>query len=121
MGQKYVFGDKVEELIDLLEDMTGQLMRNDMDGFEANIPELSVLLEICIPQIIITYSDPSLKELASDATYWSNQLGRIIEALNQKDKFVRMDVLYQETRTNLLGFNKMIKGTYLADVMVESA
>ncbi len=121
MGQKYVFGDKIQELIDLLEEMTVQLMRNDVDGFDANIPELSSLLEICIPQIIITYSDPSLKELASDATYWSEQLGRIIEALNQKDKFVRMDALYQETRTNLLGFNKMIKGTYLADVLVEGA
>ena len=118
MEQTTFFGDKIKELIDLLEEMTGELMLNDMDGFQDHIAALSALLEICFPQIILSYSDPLLSEVAQDATYWSEQLGRLIDALNGKDKFVKIDVLYQETRANLIAYYEMIKDTPIASKTV---
>ena len=109
------FGDKLQELIELLEDMTGNMMLNAMDVYQEQIPDLSALLESCFPKIIISYSEPALSEVASDATYWSAQLGRLIEVLNKDDKFARVDVLYQETRTNLIAYLDMIKDTPIAD------
>ena len=119
MAQTYRFGDVLQELIDLLEKMTGQLMMNQMDDFKDTIPELSRLMEMSFPTIIMSYSDETLKDVAEDATYWSEQLGRIIETLNMDDKFARIDVLYQETRTNLISFLDMIRNTKLADQTVE--
>ena len=121
MEQGKTFGDTLQELIKLLENMTGQLMLNDMDRFQEQIPEMSGILETCFPTIIISYSDPLLAEVASDANYWSGQLGRIIESLNQNDKFVRIDTLYQETRTNLMAYYDMIKDTPIAKQVLESA
>lgn len=118
MAEHYNFMDTLRELADLIELMTIQLMRNEMDDHKNNIPKLSRLMEMCFPQIIVSYSDPILSEVSGDAVYWSEQIGRIIEALNMDDKFIRIDVLYQETRTNLLAFMDMIKGTKLADAEV---
>lgn len=119
MAQQYNFMEMLTELTDLIELMTIQLMKNQMDDHKDNIPKLSRLMEMCFPQIIVSYSDPLLSEVSGDAVYWSEQIGRIIDALSMDDKFIRIDVLYQETRTNLLAFMDMIKGTPLADAMVE--
>ena len=119
MNQTFRFGDKLHELIDLLEKMTGQLMMNQMDDYKDTIPELSKLMEMCFPKIIISYSDPLLKDVSEDAVYWSDQLGRIIETLKLDDKFARMDVLYQETRANLVAYYDMIKETEIAGWTVE--
>ena len=119
MNQTFRFGDKLQELIDLLEKMTGQLMMNQMDDYKDTIPELSKLMEMCFPKIIISYSDPLLKDVSEDAVYWSDQLGRIIDTLKLDDKFARMDVLYQETRANLIAYNNMIKETEIAEWTVE--
>lgn len=118
MAETYKFIDKLTELTDLIETMTVELMSNKMDEFKDNIPKLSRLMEMCFPQIIVSYSDPLLSEVSGDAIYWSEQVGRIIEALNMDDKFIRIDVLYQETRTNLLSFMDMIKGTKLASAEI---
>ena len=120
MEQGKNFGEALQELINLLEEMTGNLMLNDMNAFQDQIPELSGLLETCFPRIIISYSDPLLAEVASDATYWSGQLGQIIEALNQNDKFVRIDTLYQETRANLIAYYDMIRDTPIAKQTLEA-
>ncbi len=119
MGEKYRFADKLQELIDLLEKMTGQLMMNQMDDFKDTIPELSKLMEICFPAIISSYSNVQLKDVSEDARYWSDQLGRIIEALNMDDKFNRIDVLYHETRANLITYYDMIQSTTLPSEMIE--
>ena len=113
-GMDNTFGAKLQDLIDLLEAMTQALMLNAMDEYQDRIPLLSSLMEVCFPAIIMAYSDPLLKEVSEDATYWSDQLGRIIEALNNDDKFARIDVLYQETRANLIAFLEMIKGSEIA-------
>lgn len=120
MGQKYIFGDKIQELIDLLEKMTGQLMMNQMDDFKDTIPELSALMELCFPAIVSSYADESMKQVSGDALYWSDQLGRIIDTLNMDDKFTRIDVLYQETRANLIAYYNMIKGSRIAMQEVET-
>lgn len=119
MVEKYRFGDKLQELIDLLEKMTGDLMMNHMDDFKDTIPELSKLMEICFPAIIASYSDVRLKDVSSDARYWSDQLARIIDALNMDDKFAKIDVLYHETRANLITYHDMIQVTTLPDEMIE--
>ncbi len=111
---KYIFGDKIQELIDLLEKMTGQLMMNQMDDFKDTIPELSMLMGLCFPTIVSSYADESMKQVSDDALYWSNQLGRIVETLNKDDKFAKIDVLYQETRANLIAYYNMIKGSRIA-------
>ncbi len=113
-GMHNTFGEKLGDMIDLLEAMTQALMLNAMDEYQERIPLLSSLMEVCFPAIIMAYSDPMLKEVADDATYWSDQLGRIIEALNNDDKFAKIDVLYQETRANLVAFSEMIKGSEIA-------
>ena len=118
MEQNNLFGDKLQELIGLLEEMTGELMMNDMEAYQDHIPALSGLLENCFPQIILSYSDPLLADVAQDATYWSGRLGRIIDALNGQDEFGRIDVLYQETRSNLLAYYEMIKDLPIASLTV---
>ncbi len=115
MEQTNRFGDKLQELADLLEEMTGYMMLNAMDDYQEKIPTLSALLETCFPKIIISYSEPALSEVASDATYWSEQLGRLVEVLNKDDKFARIDALYHESRTNLIAYLDMIKDTPIAD------
>jgi len=115
----YNFGVKLQELIDKLELMTGQLMANQMDAFSDSLSDVSVLLEMVFPQIIVAYSTEELKEVAEDAMYWSSQLARILEAIDNDDKFVRMDVLYNETRTNLIAFYNMIKDTGIVNWEVE--
>lgn len=119
MGQKYVFGEKLQELINLLEKMTSQLMMNQMDDFKDTIPELSKLMELCFPAIISSYSDVRLKDVSADARYWSDQLGRIIDTLNMDDKFARIDVLYHETRENLITYYNMIQKTTIPSEMIE--
>ena len=119
MGETCRFGDVLQELIDLLEKMTGQLMMNQMDDFKDEITELSRLMEMSFPAIISSYADEKLKDVSADAGYWSEQLGRIIDTLNMDDKFARIDVLYQETRANLIGYYEMIKDLPLADQMIE--
>ena len=118
MAETYIFIDKLTELTKLIETMTTELVSNQMDEFKDNIPKFTNLLEMCFPQIIISYSDPMLSEVASDAEYWSNQLGRIVEAMSLDDKFMRIDVLYQETHANLLAFIDMIKDTKLASAKI---
>lgn len=118
MAGSYKFIDKLTELADVLELMTVELMKNDMEDYQKNVSVLSKLLEVCFPQIIVSYSDPLLKEVSGDAVYWSEQLGRIVESLNQNDKFNKIDVLYQETRTNLIAYIDMIKDCPLAEMQV---
>lgn len=119
MADKYKFIDLLDELIELLETMTTHLMKNEMDKYEENISGLSRLLKMCFPQIIISYSDPALRSVAEDATYWSGQLGRIIETISADDKFAKIDVLYQETRVNLISYREMIKDTAICEELIE--
>ena len=114
MISTYKYIDTLTNLADLLEKMTIELMKNQMDAYNSDVSSLSKLLMLCFPEIIISYSDPLLSDVAEDASYWSAQLERIVSTLNQSDKFNKIDVLYQETRTNLLSYIDMIKDTPLA-------
>ncbi len=113
--ETYRFGDLIEKLILHLEDMAANLMLNHMNDYGMQIPELYRLIGLTFPTIVESYSGAELKAVADDALYWSSQLDRILGAIDGKDKFVKLDVLYQETRTNLIGYYEMIRNTKIAD------
>lgn len=107
-SQREDFFTELQILIDLLESMTSAMLTNLMSVYNRMLPELSDMLTYCMPLIISSYSRPELKEVAGDALYWSDQLGRIIDTLEEQDIFKIADVLYNETRENLIQYRRMI-------------
>lgn len=113
------FIDALIELTDIIETMTAELMKNGMENYSNCLPNFSKLMEMCFPQIVLSYFDPLLSEVSGDVEYWTNQFERILNILGEKDKFAIIDVLYHETRVNLLSFIEMIKDTPLAEVLLD--
>lgn len=108
-NEKQSFKTAVSDLICILEKMVKYLLENEMSEYNDSIRDLSKLLSETIPVIISSYSRPELKEVASDAVYWSNQLAKIVEVMESKDRFKILDVLYYETRNNLISYKEMIQ------------
>lgn len=72
------------------------------------VGEVSQRLAEIMPKIIETYADPLFEDVKDDMNYWVNQTRRILDALQQEDMFLLIDVLRFETLENLLLYQKMI-------------
>ena len=92
----------MDELIKKIEDTVLALVRYDMESYMTCARELADMMTALFPVIIASYEDPRMSEHAGDAKYWPDQLERIINALNTGDDFATADVLYNETRANLV-------------------
>lgn len=94
--------------IALLEQYAILLMRDKEKLASHLMPEITGLLAEIIPAIVMSYELEELKHMQEDMEYWLNQLSRITEAIQGKDTFLKIDVLYFETRENLILYKDMI-------------
>lgn len=100
--------EDIDRTIELINYEAQCLMKNDMSAYNDSIQDFSLLLNEIFPKIIMSYSTPELKDYAEDATYWTEQLMRIVETLADTDRFKILDVLYYETRGNLINYRNLI-------------
>ena len=92
----------MDELIGRIEDTVAILMNHDLERYAASAQELVNYMIALFPAIIECYNNPLLSDIKEDATYWPKQLNRVIAALEKGDYFEVADVLYNETRPNLV-------------------
>ena len=99
----------MDELIDKIEETISYLLQSESEKYENLARQLVEAMMAIFPAIIASYSDPRMSDLREDATYWPGQLERIITALEKGDMFEVTDVLYNETRPNLIEIRDTLK------------
>lgn len=99
----------MDELIDKIEETVEYLMKYDMTGYAVSAQELADMMMAVFPSVIMRYSDPAMAEYAGDAVYWPKQLERILGAFEGGDDFATADILYNETRANLMELRDILK------------
>lgn len=92
----------MDELIKKIEETVLCLLQYDMEKYPVLAQELVNMMIAVFPVIINLYSNPGMSDMKDDATYWSAQLERIVGAINGGDHFEVVDVIYSETRANLI-------------------
>ncbi len=92
----------MNELIDKIEESVVKLLKYDTKGFGESAQESVNMMMALLPAIINCYSDPKMEDLREDAVYWPGQLERVINTLESEDSLEIIDVLYNETRCNLI-------------------
>ena len=92
----------MDELITKIEETVSALLKYDMEKYSTTAQELVNLMMTILPAIIDCYNDPAMSDIREDATYWPGQMQRIIDSLGTGDCFEVTDVLYNETRPNLI-------------------
>ena len=97
------------ELIVKIEDTVSALLRYDMPAYASLAQELVNMLLAVIPSVIDCYNNPKMADVREDATYWPQQMQRIIDSLGGGDYFEVADVLYNETRPNLMELKGMLE------------
>ncbi len=99
----------MDELIAKIEETVRNLLGYDMEGYASCAQDLSDMMMAVFPVIISTYADPRMSDVAEDAKYWPGQLERILKAFEDGDDFATADILYNETRANLIELKGMLK------------
>ena len=99
----------MDELIAKIEKTVSALMQYDMASYAPFAQELVNMFLTIMPSIIDCYNDPKMADVREDATYWPAQMQRIIDSLGGGDYFEVADVLYNETRPNLIELRGMLK------------
>ncbi len=92
----------MNELIKKIEDVVTKLIKYDNEAYAEAAQSLVSDIMVQLPEIVKYYADPAMSENAQDAQYWPGQLDRIIGALNTGDDIATVDILYNETRANLV-------------------
>ncbi|MBE5848660.1 MAG: hypothetical protein E7298_00650 [Lachnospiraceae bacterium] len=98
----------MDELIRKIEETIYCLLKYDMDKYPIVVQELVNMMVAVFPAIINIYSNPKMSDLRDDASYWPGQLERVVEAINGGDHFEVVDVLYSETRANLIELREVL-------------
>ena len=99
----------MDELIEKIEEAVNYLFRAENEKFEKLAGQLVDAMMAIFPAIIASYNDPRMSDLREDATYWPGQLERIIASFEKGDLFEITDVLYNETRPNLMEIRDTLK------------
>lgn len=92
----------MDELIKKIEQTVSELIQYKMNEYAVCAQELADMLISNLPEIIGYYNDHRMQEFAEDAGYWPGQLERIIQAFGDGDDLATIDILYNETRPNLI-------------------
>ncbi|MCR5234182.1 MAG: hypothetical protein K6E53_09770 [Lachnospiraceae bacterium] len=92
----------MDDLINKIKDTVLSLLQYDLQRYFILAQEMADIMVVMFPAIIDSYNYPGMEEHRSDASYWSDQLQRIMDALENGDSFEVIDVLYNETRPNLI-------------------
>ncbi len=99
----------MDELLLQIEETVSALMRYDMKEYASQAQKTVDDMMALLPAIINCYSDPKMSDVREDALYWPGQMERIINALENHDRFEAVDVLYNETYPNLIELRDMLK------------
>ncbi len=92
----------MDELISKIERVVEMIIGYDQKDYSVASEDLIDSLVSSFTKIISYYTAPQMAEYAEDAAYWPSQLERILSAFNNGDDLALVDVLYSETRANLL-------------------
>lgn len=92
----------MDELIGKIEETVLALLQHDMEHYPSLAQELVNMMMTMLPAIIDCYNNPKMADFREDATYWPGQMQRIIDSFGSGDYFEVTDVLYNETRPNLI-------------------
>ncbi|MBO4266729.1 MAG: hypothetical protein J5910_06010 [Lachnospiraceae bacterium] len=92
----------MNELIEKIEQTVYELVQYKMNDYAVCAQELAEMLISELPGVINYYSDPRMQEFVEDAKYWPAQLERILNAFGDGDDLATIDILYNETRANLI-------------------
>ena len=98
----------MNELIKKIEESMAKLLAYDTKGFGDDARDVVNMMMSLVPGIINFYNDPKMSDVREDALYWPAQLERVIKALENDDGFEIVDVLYNETRPNLMELRDML-------------
>lgn len=98
----------MDELIAKIEDIVRKLIIYDNQAYAEAAQELANDMITMFPEIVKAYAMPEMEEYIEDAKYWPGQLERIINAFNAGDDFATIDVLYNETRANLMELKEIL-------------
>lgn len=101
--------EKIEELIDLINAIGENIAKEEVEKTDVLMQNLPPLLNYVFPNIVQSYLCDELAESRGDMEYWVQQLERIIYAMQGKDRFALFDILYCETKENLLFYLDMVK------------
>ncbi len=99
----------MDEIITKIEDVVNKLIQYDNEGYAVAAAELANEMIEKLPGIVTYYADPKMSDHFEDAKYWPGQLERVINALNDGDDIATFDVLYNETRANLVELQGILK------------
>lgn len=92
----------MDELIAKIEDTVSCLLQYDLQRYAVLARETAGMMMTLFPAITDSYKNPAMEEFRDDAAYWPEQLQRVIDALGNGDYFEVTDVLFNETRPNLI-------------------
>lgn len=102
--------ERIMETCKLIEQYALLQMRDKGKLAGKLLPDITKALSDVVPNIVETYQDPKMKDHEAEVEYWYEQLGRITEAIQGQDAFAKIDVLYMETRENLIYVIDLLKG-----------
>ncbi len=98
----------MDELISGIDKTVIALMKHDLKDYQTSAQDLAEKMIVLFPVIADVYKDPRMQELREDAAYWPDQLERVIAAFGRGDYFEVADVLYNETRPNLIELKEVL-------------
>ena len=104
----------MNELIDKIEDVVLDILKAGIYSSENKLKLLVELMIETFPEVMAVYYNPLMAGHAQDAAYWPEQLERIIGTINSGDELAVMDVLYNETRPNLIELKGILEGKGIA-------
>lgn len=96
--------NKIDELIDQLQQVSRLCISNETVDLKKALAFIYNNVADVFPGIIKSYDIPELAEYAEEAGYWASQIQRITDTCAGEDRFLAVDVLYQETRANLIEY-----------------
>lgn len=106
--------DKVNQLIDLLDALSIEVLENDYEEYDQNIVKFTEEMIDTFPRIIKSYTLPEFEAVASDVAYWSSQLEQLLLIFQSPDQFKFIDTMNFETKENLILYKEMIKDMEIA-------
>ena len=106
--------DKVNQLIDLLDVLSIEVLENDYEEYDQNIVKFTEEMIDTFPRIIKSYTLPEFEAVASDVAYWSSQLEQLFLIFQSPDQFKFIDTMNFETKENLILYKEMIKDMEIA-------
>ena len=106
--------DKANQLIDLLDALSIEVLENDYEEYDQNIVKFTEEMIDTFPRIIKSYTLPEFEAVASDVAYWSSQLEQLLLIFQSPDQFKFIDTMNFETKENLILYKEMIKDMEIA-------